>query len=103
METDLFGHGTFMVRLLMHVAPIVDVYLIRVAENTNDLQNSQHNLAEVSLYSYLANLLTARYQVIELAGLDPEWNVDIISMSLGYYDKPGMSHTMIEEAIEKVK
>jgi hypothetical protein len=46
-ETDSFGHGTFMARLLMHVAPIVDVYLIRVAENTDDLQNSEHSISKV--------------------------------------------------------
>ncbi|KAH8707478.1 S8 family peptidase [Phaeosphaeriaceae sp. PMI808] len=86
-ETDTFGHGTFMVRLFMHVAPRIDVYLIRVAEGTDNLQNSQQSIAKA----------------IEHAGLDPEWNVDIISMSFGYYDKPGMSHAIIEEAIEKVK
>jgi hypothetical protein len=103
VETDLFGHGTFMARLLMHVAPIVDVYLVRVAEKTDDLQNSQHSIAKVRICSHLANSLTAWYQAIEHAGLNPEWNVDIISMSFGYFDKPGMSHTIIEEAIEKVK
>jgi Subtilase family len=35
--------------------------------------------------------------------LDPEWNVDVISMSFGYYEKPGMRHSMIENAIERVK
>lgn len=47
-ETDTFGHGTFMARLLMHVAPIVDVYLIRVAKNTKDLQNNQENIGKVN-------------------------------------------------------
>ena len=47
-ETDIFGHGTFMARLLMHVAPIVDVYLIRIAENTKDLENNQENIGKVS-------------------------------------------------------
>jgi hypothetical protein len=61
VETDLFGHGTFMARLLMHVAPIVDVYLIRVAEKTDDLENSQHSIAQVRICSHLANLLTAWY------------------------------------------
>jgi len=46
-ETDTFGHGTFMVRLFMHVAPRIDVYLIRVAEGTDNLQNSQHSIAKV--------------------------------------------------------
>ena len=47
-ETDTFGHGTFMARLFMHVAPIVDVYLIRVAENSKDLENNQENIGKVS-------------------------------------------------------
>ena len=47
-ETDTFGHGTFMARLLMHVAPIVDVYLIRVAKNTKDLEKNQENIGKVS-------------------------------------------------------
>lgn len=48
-ETDTFGHGTFMARLLLQVAPIVDVYLIRVAENTEDLENNQKSIGKVSL------------------------------------------------------
>lgn len=35
--------------------------------------------------------------------MDPEWQVDVISMSFGYYDKPGMRHSIIEDSIEKVK
>lgn len=103
VATDVFGHGTFMARLLMDVAPIVEVYLVRVAEKTDDLQNSQNMIAEVRPCSHIANFLTIWYQAIEHAGLDPKWNVDIVSMSFGYFDKPGMSHTIIEEAIEKVK
>lgn len=45
--TDEFGHGTFMARLLLHVAPIVDVYLIRVAKNTDDLKQNEHSIARV--------------------------------------------------------
>ncbi|KIW24023.1 uncharacterized protein PV07_09762 [Cladophialophora immunda] len=86
-EIDTFGHGTFMARLLMHVAPIVDIYLIRVAENTDDLENNEENIA----------------QAIEHAGLDPEWKVDVISMSFGFPDKPGRTHTVISDAIEKVR
>lgn len=45
--TDSFGHGTFMTKLLMRVAPSVDVYLIRVASNTEELENSEKSIAEV--------------------------------------------------------
>lgn len=48
IEIDTFGHGTFMARLLIHVAPIVDVYLIRIAENAEDLENNQENIARVT-------------------------------------------------------
>ena len=42
-------------------------------------------------------------QAIEHAGLDPEWKVDVISMSFGFPDKPGKTYTAISEAIEKVR
>ncbi|KAF7503911.1 hypothetical protein GJ744_002992 [Endocarpon pusillum] len=86
-ETDAFGHGTFMARLLMHVAPIVDVYLIRVAENTKDLENNRENIA----------------RAIEHAGLDPAWKVDVISMSFGFPNQPGKTYSVISDAIEKVR
>lgn len=36
-----------MARLLMHVAPIVDIYLLRVAVGTDDLENNEQNIAKV--------------------------------------------------------
>ncbi|CZR61671.1 uncharacterized protein PAC_11568 [Phialocephala subalpina] len=86
-EMDAYGHGTFMARLLMHVAPIVDIYLIRVAENADDLENNEENIAKA----------------IEHAGLDPEWKVDVISMSFGFPNKPGKTYPVISDAIEKVR
>ncbi|KAK9443467.1 S8 family Peptidase [Metarhizium brunneum] len=86
-EIDTFGHGTFMARLLMHVAPIIDVYVVRVAENTEDLETHEHDIAKA----------------IEFAGLNPDWKVDIISMSFGFPNKPGVKHAVISDAIEKIK
>ncbi|EFZ03996.2 peptidase [Metarhizium robertsii ARSEF 23] len=86
-EIDTFGHGTFMARLLMHVAPIIDVYVVRVAENTEDLETQENSIAKA----------------IEFAGLDPDWNVDIISMSFGFPNKPGVKHAVISDAIDKIK
>jgi hypothetical protein len=57
-ETDSFGHGTFMARLLMHVAPIVDVYLIRVAENDMELENNQEKIARVTSSRIGASVVT---------------------------------------------
>ncbi|KAH8812803.1 S8 family peptidase [Xylogone sp. PMI_703] len=84
-EIDAFGHGTFMARLLMHVAPIVDIYLIRVAKNTDDLENNEENIAKA----------------IEHAGLDTGWKVDVISMSFGFPNQSGKKYTVISDAIEK--
>jgi hypothetical protein len=57
-EMDAFGHGTFMARLLMNVAPIVDIYLIRVAENTDDLENNEKNIAKVCATQLFLNQRT---------------------------------------------
>jgi hypothetical protein len=61
-EVDTFGHGTFMARLLMHVAPMVDVYVIRVAVNGDELHHSQENIAKVcsTCLSHLVVLTIAR-------------------------------------------
>lgn len=45
--TDTFGHGTFMARLIMECAPGVEILVARVAENTNELKNSQENIRDV--------------------------------------------------------
>jgi hypothetical protein len=61
-EVDSFGHGTFMARLLMHVAPMVDVYVIRVAANGEELEHSQENIATVrsTLPSHSTTLIATR-------------------------------------------
>jgi hypothetical protein len=45
---DSFGHGTFMATLLIHSAPVSEVYVARVAENTNSLRQSPSRVAEVN-------------------------------------------------------
>ncbi|KAJ2985363.1 hypothetical protein NUW58_g5571 [Xylaria curta] len=83
---DTFGHGTFMTRLLMHVAPIADIYVIRVAEDTEDLENHEQHIVNAIIH----------------AGLDPEWSADIISMSFGIPHERRKECEAISEAIEKV-
>ncbi|KAI1742163.1 S8 family peptidase [Xylaria scruposa] len=83
---DTFGHGTFMARLLMHVAPIADVHVIRVAENTEDLENHEQNIVKAIVH----------------AGLDPEWKADIISMSFGMPHERKKECKAISDAIDKV-
>ncbi|KAI0441003.1 S8 family peptidase [Xylaria telfairii] len=84
--TDTFGHGTFMARLLMHVAPIADIYVIRVAENTENLERHKQHIANAILH----------------AGLDPEWKADIISMSFGIPHERRRECKAISDSIEKV-
>jgi hypothetical protein len=46
--TDIFGHGTFMARLVMECAPGADILVVRVAKNTEALKDSQENIKKVS-------------------------------------------------------
>ncbi|SPQ27138.1 eb9e5973-4242-4e07-a02c-a10ffa8441c9 [Thermothielavioides terrestris] len=79
--TDIFGHGTFMARLIMECAPGAEILVARVAENTDKLKNSQANVKEAILWAGQAG------------------RADIISMSFGFpRDDPG-----IREAIETVQ
>ncbi|KAI0904210.1 peptidase S8/S53 domain-containing protein [Ustulina deusta] len=99
---DTFGHGTFMARLLMHVAPIADIYVIRVAENTEDLEKHGQQIVNVCEMLFpLSNVLTMDQAIIH-AGLDPEWKVDIISMSFGIPHKRKKECEAISDALEKV-
>jgi hypothetical protein len=46
-SVDVFGHGTFMARLLLRVAPIVDLYIARVALTQDDLEKNEKGVIEV--------------------------------------------------------
>ncbi|KAI1149605.1 hypothetical protein F4825DRAFT_468932 [Nemania diffusa] len=83
---NTFGHGTFMARLLMHVAPIVDIFVICVAANAEDLQNHGQNIVKAIVH----------------AGLDPEWKADIISMSFRMPNERKKECKAISDAINKV-
>lgn len=48
---DGFGHGTHVTALLLNVAPDAQIYVAKVAQDENI--PSDHNIAEVSLYSRL--------------------------------------------------
>ncbi|KAM0260059.1 hypothetical protein ACHAQJ_002983 [Trichoderma viride] len=82
---DSFGHGTFMATLLIQSAPISEVYVARVAENTNSLQKSPSRVAEAIRWAAL------------------EQNVDIISMSFGFPVSDEEAYEEISEAIEEVQ
>ena len=44
---DVDGHGTYVLSLLMKVAPMADFYVARVARDTEDLAGSITNVAKV--------------------------------------------------------
>lgn len=39
LATDVCGHGTLMARLIMQIAPMVDIYVLRVATSIRDLND----------------------------------------------------------------
>ena len=45
VDTD--GHGTHVVSLAMKIAPAADIYVARVATNSQELQSASKNIAEV--------------------------------------------------------
>jgi hypothetical protein len=49
-RVDVFGHGSFMTRLLMESSPLADIYVARVAENTNQLPSNTENVAKVCMF-----------------------------------------------------
>ncbi|KAL7905794.1 subtilisin-like protein [Trichoderma velutinum] len=84
VPVDSFGHGTFMATLLIHCAPISEVHVARIAESTNNLQQS----------------LSRIEQGIRWAAL--EQNADIISMSFGLPASDNEACKQISEVIEEV-
>ncbi|RSM05538.1 hypothetical protein CDV31_009529 [Fusarium ambrosium] len=78
---DDYGHGSLMVRLAMESAPLANLYIARVAKDTNGLSFGSKSIVEA----------------IRWAGLEEE--VDIISMSFGFPD----DDEDIAKAIEDVE
>ncbi|KAK4222784.1 hypothetical protein QBC38DRAFT_400820 [Podospora fimiseda] len=76
---DIFGHGTFMVNLVMKCAPLAEIIVARVAQNTRNLVGSEDKIKDAILWA---------------AG--DECRADIISMSFGFPKE----HKGIEQAIE---
>jgi len=63
---DTFGHGSLMAQFLMEAAPLADIYIARVAADTDSLASSKKTIA----------------QAIEWATRTHK--VDVISMSFGF-------------------
>ncbi|PKK55073.1 hypothetical protein CI102_73 [Trichoderma harzianum] len=85
VPVDSFGHGTFMATVLIHSAPISEVHVARVAENTNNLDQCSHQVAEGIRWAAF------------------EQNADVISMSFGFPASDVEACKRISEAIEEVE
>jgi hypothetical protein len=46
---DSYGHGTLMTSLVMEAAPLADIYVTRVAENTDQLGLNADKVAKVRI------------------------------------------------------
>lgn len=55
-KTDSFGHGTFMAMLVIETAPLAELYVARVAENTTQLNGNEDIISRVRLPSTLGEL-----------------------------------------------
>jgi hypothetical protein len=94
VDEDPDKHGTAMVTLLLRLLPHADIFVFRVAKNTDDLGMAQNRIAQVTMLQSLSLPLTNTKQAIRYAAQEP-WNVDIVSLSFGFAD----SAPSIEKAI----
>jgi hypothetical protein len=103
--TDIAGHGTHIVSLIMTIAPDADVYVARVAEDRKGLEGASDEIvAKViptwALYLAESEVLANFLQAIEWAWT--EWKVDVISMSFGYRkDKPVIKNAILRGVISR--
>ncbi|KAF2786666.1 subtilisin-like protein, partial [Melanomma pulvis-pyrius CBS 109.77] len=77
--TDIAGHGTHIVSLIMTIAPDADIYVARVAEDRKGLEGAGDEIVAKAIEWALT-----------------KWNVDIISMSFGYRkDRPEIKKVIL--------
>lgn len=55
---DAYGHGTMMTELVIETAPVAEVFVARVAENTERLEHSASQIAEVCVTSFVSPYYT---------------------------------------------
>lgn len=114
---DTNGHGTHLVSLVLTVAPKAEVYVARIARDTDDLGDASENVAQVRnlrlralilpMSHFMSTSTTCRIEncwwyssLIRRQAIywaTEECKADIISMSFGYTDK----QPCIQEAIRK--
>jgi hypothetical protein len=79
--SDLDGHGTHCTSLLLKFAPNAEIHIGRVFERSHAPESRLKTLATVS---YSERLLIGTYSVQAIKYATETWNVDIISISLGF-------------------
>lgn len=52
---DFQGHGTHLVSLILSIAPRAELYVARIARNTDDLAGASENVAQVRYFYLMAN------------------------------------------------
>lgn len=100
-DEDPNQHGTAMATLLLRLLPAAEVYVARVARDSENLLVAKKNIAEVLL---ILSFLTVWSLIVRQAILHATqvWDVDIISMSFGFSDEVPSIREAISIA-EKVK
>ncbi|KAI1740736.1 hypothetical protein F4680DRAFT_465012 [Xylaria scruposa] len=84
-HVDTCGHGTHVARLLLKIAPTAEIFIGKICEGKH-LDNS---------------LMSSIARGIDYAAT--EWDVDIISMSFGYYDQNDDIDSAIDRAFKADK
>lgn len=82
---DIYGHGTHVARLLLKMAPAAEIFIAKVCEGKHLDADRLSSIAKAIDYAVT------------------EWNVDIISMSFGYYDKNDEIDAAVDRALKADK
>ncbi|KAH7218860.1 hypothetical protein DER44DRAFT_846810 [Fusarium oxysporum] len=78
---DTYGHGTHVAKLLLKMALAANIYVARICEGKHLGWNQMSQIAQAIDYAVT------------------EWNVDIISMSFGFYDRNNEINAAIDRAL----
>ncbi|KAF2963179.1 hypothetical protein GQX73_g10399 [Xylaria multiplex] len=84
-HVDTYGHGTHVARLLLKMAPSADIFIAKISEGKHLDGDRMSSIARAIDYAV------------------KEWNVDIISMSFGYYDQNDEIDSAIDRAFKANK
>ncbi|KAI0198197.1 hypothetical protein F4808DRAFT_436847 [Astrocystis sublimbata] len=84
-HSDAYSHGTHVARLILKMAPSAEIFIAKICEGKHLDGDRLSSIAKAIDYAVT------------------EWNVDIISMSFGYYDKNDEIDAAIDRALKADK